>query len=69
MAGGPSGNLESNPHNQVHVDVGGNSPDGQTWGLMSDPGIAALDPIFYLHHCNIDRMWAAWNANGNPNTT
>lgn len=65
--GGPSGNLESNPHNQVHVDVGGNSPDGEIWGLMSDPGIAALDPIFYLHHSNIDRMWAVWNENGNSN--
>ena len=32
-----------------------------TGGLMADPGTAALDPIFYLHHCNIDRMWAAWN--------
>jgi tyrosinase len=30
---------------------------------MSDPGMAALDPIFYLHHANIDRMWAAWNTN------
>ena len=61
--GGTSGNLENNPHNLVHVYVGGNSPDGQTYGLMSDPGIAALDPIFYIHHCNIDRMWATWNAN------
>lgn len=68
-AGDVSGNLESNPHNQVHVDVGGNAPDDQTWGLMSDPGIAALDPIFYLHHSNIDRMWAAWNENGNSNPT
>ncbi len=60
--GGMSGNLESNPHNLVHVYVGGNS------GLMSDPGLAALDPIFYLHHANIDRMWAVWNlANANPN--
>ena len=50
--------LESNPHNQVHVDVGGDSPDGRIWGLMSDPGLAALDPIFYMHHSNIDRMWA-----------
>jgi tyrosinase len=34
---------------------------------MADPGTAALDPIFYLHHCNIDRMWAAWNAAGHTN--
>lgn len=66
-AGRTSGNLESNPHNIVHGNVGGNAPDQQTWGLMADPGIAALDPIFYLHHSNIDRMWAAWNANGNSN--
>lgn len=66
--GGPSGNLESNPHNLVHVDVGGVNDDQTVWGLMSDPDIAALDPIFYLHHCNIDRMWAAWNENGNSNS-
>ncbi len=64
-----SGNLESNPHNQVHVDVGGQAPQGNVWGLMSDPGLAALDPIFYLHHANIDRMWAEWNAKGNSNPT
>jgi len=51
------GNLEANPHGQVHVFVGGSR------GLMSDPGTAALDPIFYLHHANIDRMWAVWNQN------
>jgi tyrosinase len=67
--GNISGNLESNPHNQVHVDVGGINSDQTVWGLMSDPGIAALDPIFYLHHSNIDRMWAAWNNNGNSNPT
>ena len=27
---------------------------------MSDPDYAALDPIFWVHHCNIDRLWAAW---------
>ncbi len=65
--GGSSGNLESNPHNQVHVDVGGNAPSGSLYGLMSDPGTAALDPIFYLHHANIDRMWAHWNGSNKPN--
>jgi tyrosinase len=32
---------------------------------MSDPGTAALDPIFYLHHANVDRLWARWNADKN----
>jgi hypothetical protein len=36
-------------------------------GLMNDPGVAALDPIFYLHHANIDRMWALWNHSSNAN--
>lgn len=66
--GGTSGNLENNPHNLVHVYVGNQSTAGKE-GLMSDPRLAALDPIFYLHHANIDRMWAAWNVhNHNPNT-
>lgn len=65
--GTTSGNLEGNPHNLVHVDVGGINQTQTIWGLMSDPDIAALDPIFYLHHCNIDRLWYVWNANGNSN--
>lgn len=28
---------------------------------------AANDPIFWLHHCNIDRLWASWNGNGGLN--
>ena len=64
--GGTSGDLEDNPHNGVHVDVGG-FLNRLNYGVMSDPGTAGLDPIFYLHHCNIDRMWAAWNANDNSN--
>jgi len=28
---------------------------------MSVPALAALDPIFYLHHANVDRLWAVWN--------
>jgi tyrosinase len=53
--GSVTGALESNPHNAVHVIIGG----PQT-GFMIDPNLAGLDPIFWLHHCNIDRLWAAW---------
>ena len=53
---GPTGACEGNPHNPVHVMIGGLSP----MGWMADPNYAALDPIFWTHHCNIDRLWAAW---------
>ncbi|WP_337041963.1 tyrosinase family protein [Emticicia sp. 17c] len=64
-----TGSLEGNPHNPVHVAVGGQDPTTGQGGLMGDPDTAGLDPIFYLHHCNIDRMWASWNAAGNSNPT
>ena len=70
--GGPvHGRLESQPHDQVHVLVGGGDPDNPNLpGLMSDPDTAGLDPIFYLHHANIDRLWEVWLqgpvSQGNP---
>jgi tyrosinase len=48
---GGQGELEETPHNVVHGLVG---------GLMSDPQTAANDPIFWLHHANIDRIWSLW---------
>jgi tyrosinase len=68
FAGG-TGALESNPHSIVHGQIGGNSNTTPYYGLMSDPGLAALDPVFYLHHCNIDRLWAHWNNSGHQNPT
>jgi tyrosinase len=49
--GGASGRLENVPHNVIHDAIG---------GLMGDPDTAALDPIFWLHHSNIDRLWEVW---------
>ena len=48
---GATGELEFTPHNIVHSLIGG-------W--MGDPDTAASDPIFWLHHCNIDRLWEVW---------
>ncbi len=39
-------------HNRVHVWVGGSML----------PGTSPNDPIFYLNHCNVDRLWAEWQA-------
>ena len=50
------GDLELTPHNSVHT------PGVQGW--MGSVPTAALDPIFYLHHCNIDRLWCVWLAQG-----
>ncbi|UVK96726.1 tyrosinase family protein [Pseudomonas sp. B21-048] len=51
---GMTGDLEGNPHNTVHRLIGG------AQGFMGNALLAGLDPIFWLHHCNIDRLWEAW---------
>ena len=53
--------LDQNLHGNVHVLVG----DSQNMGTIP---WAAEDPIFWLHHCNIDRLWASWNAAGRANS-
>jgi tyrosinase len=47
------GRLESSPHNIAHGISGGDN------GHMGD-GMSPYDPIFWLHHCNVDRIWAEW---------
>lgn len=44
-------------HNSLHGWIGGP-------GQMSYPRYSPFDPIFYLHHCNIDRLWAMWQMDG-----
>jgi tyrosinase len=62
--------LES-PHNSIHLAVGGFdvpslpdqpdfSPISGANGDMGENDTAGLDPIFYFHHCNIDRMFWLW---------
>ncbi len=56
---GVTGDLEMQPHNVVHSALG---------GLMGDPDTAAQDPIFWLHHANIDRLWNKWFQKGGGRT-
>lgn len=47
------------PHNSMHGIVGGNG------GQMGNVGLAAFDVIFWLHHCNIDRIYAGYLQSNN----
>lgn len=45
--------LECGIHSAPHIWVGGTMAGGRS----------PLDPLFYLHHGNIDRLWALWQLN------
>ncbi len=53
-------------HGGVHIAVGGDNP--ATSGQMAGTNSPA-DPLFWLHHSNMDRLWAKWqqaNPGKNP---
>ncbi len=50
---GYTGRTEIQPHDNVHDGVG---------GLMGNVPTAAQDPIFFMHHCQIDHLWASWQS-------
>ena len=43
------------PHGSVHVSISGN---------MGSVSTAAQDPIFWVHHAQVDRLWNLWLAQG-----
>lgn len=49
--GNAVGKIEMTPHGSMHMAVG---------GFMGAFNTAGLDPLFWLHHCNIDRLWTVW---------
>lgn len=49
------GSLED-VHNEIHDKIGGNG------GHMGALEVAAFDAAFWLHHGNVDRLYAIWQA-------
>lgn len=43
--------IENDPHGSAHVSF---------VGQVSNIGQAPADPLFFLLHCNVDRLWAKW---------
>jgi len=59
---GSQGRLENAPHNFIHRWVSGDMASGGS----------PYDPIFWLHHCNVDRLWTEWvrkHPRGTPSDT
>ena len=52
--------IDSGIHGRIHVLVG-------TSKNMGAVPYAGRDPLFWVHHSNIDRMWESWNRNGGKN--
>jgi len=58
------GRLDARMHNAIHPWVGGvivHSDRSVTIGTMMLP-TSPNDPLFFLHHANVDRLWAIWQA-------
>lgn len=58
-----SNQLQGQPHGAMHCAVG----SGCTMPDIGLVPIAGADPLFYMHHANIDRLWQCWlkeKANG-----
>ncbi len=51
-------------HNAVHLWVGGVWPKGskKPYSGTMTLNTSLNDPVFWLHHANIDRIWSQWEA-------
>jgi hypothetical protein len=55
------GAMEQSPHDNIHFITGGVIGD-TGGGLMASPRTSAHDPLFWVHHSNIDRLWNVWGC-------
>ena len=58
-------------HNYIHGVIGGgfldfskSPPTPTPLGTMSNVPSSPNDPVFWLLHANVDRLWATWQDNG-----
>ena len=52
--------LEGLPHNKTHNYIGGYGPlNYGPYGNMTN-NLSPVDPVFFLHHSNMDRLWDVW---------
>lgn len=67
--------VDQAPHGAMHNYIGGAYAgdstmwnriyQGPNYGLMANVPSAAFDPIFWVHHSNIDYLWQKWDMSAN----
>ncbi|KAF2187156.1 Di-copper centre-containing protein, partial [Zopfia rhizophila CBS 207.26] len=54
--------IESAPHSAGHGGIGGEASPSSMLNVFSSPG----DPLFYLHHTYLDKLWWEWQVKDFP---
>jgi tyrosinase len=72
VAGGVNPAKRVELHNAVHLWTGGMiAPDGggtRLFGTMANVSSSPNDPVFFLHHVMVDRIWAEWQERHGADT-
>jgi Common central domain of tyrosinase/Polyphenol oxidase middle domain len=64
-------NIDAAPHGAMHGYIGNaTNPYNRIFmanrgGLMGQVPSAAFDPVFWVHHANIDYLWTVWDTTAN----
>ncbi|KAF3911030.1 Tyrosinase [Arthrobotrys entomopaga] len=60
---GNGGDSLESIHDTMHGNLGGPGVNsGSAGGHMTYVEYSSFDPVFFLHHCNVDRLFAIWQA-------
>ena len=51
--------LENGPHGEIHMEVGVVNGVREAMARIT---VSPADPLFWLHHAQVDRLWAQWQA-------
>jgi tyrosinase len=62
IVSGTAGALSQNTYDSFTSPINGIHGGVHIWvgGTMSDASISPADPVFWLHHANLDRLWWQW---------
>lgn len=58
--GGPTAGADYQSFRDMQFDPHGSAHMAHGAGWITNPATAPRDPLFFLLHCNVDRLWSKW---------